>query len=348
MRSVWVHTILCVSVFACDTKGEHGFISGGGNPGPGAAHAPLDAWGDCAQETEVHFDSDALIQTVPPAGAKNVSLHTPVVAFLEEGLTLDDVDSIDVYTGEVLMDGDLVELDRGSSVAIAFVPDEPYQMAKNVRIELELTGGPVSWDFHTGPYEAAFAGDPNLSFERPVTGQGIECELTYFTDNFIGFGDVAITGAEAGPTGATEGNQRLLMSTGEVLGNASIRGTTSFVTSQPLPVVDDPQLKFDYRFLSEEFDENVGQVHDDSFMVLAYGKAGVAFEEVTSVNRVGTTGSSESEFPGLSGVEASDWRTHALTGFNHLGADATITLILTDIGSTVRTSAVSIDHLRVE
>ena len=258
------------------------------------------------------------------------------------------MDALDVYSGDLLVEGDLVELDRGSSVAIAFVPDEPYQMAKNVRIDLEVVGGSDSWDFHTGPYEATTAGDPNLGFERPVTGQGVECELTYFTDNFIGFGDVAITDQEAGPTDATEGRQRLLMSTGEVLGNASIRGTTSFVTSQPLPVVDDPQLKFDYRFLSEEFDENIGQVHDDSFMVLAYGKAGVAFEEVTSVNRVGATDSSESEFPGLLGVEASAWKTHALQGFNQLGADATITLIVTDIGSTVRTSAVSIDHLRVD
>lgn len=348
MRSVLLQSILCLTVYGCDTKAEHGFISGGGNPGPGAADAPLEAWGDCAQESGVSFSSDSLIQTVPPAGARNVSLHTPIVAFLEEGLTLDDVDALDVYSGDLLIEGDLVELDRGSSVAIAFVPDEPYQMAKNVRIELEVTGGSDSWEFHTGPYEATTAGDPNLSFERAVTGQGVECELTYFTDNFIGFGDVAITDEDAGPTGATEGTQRLLMSTGEVLGNASIRGTTSFVTSQPLPVVDDPQLKFDYRFLSEEFDENIGQVHDDSFMVLAYGKAGVAFEEVTSVNRVGATDSSESEFPGLSGVEASAWRTHALQGFNQLGADATITLIVTDIGSTVRTSAVSIDHLRVE
>ena len=78
------------------------------------------------------------------------------------------------------------------------------------------------------------------------------------------------------------------------------------------------------------------------------GRAGVAFEEVTSVNRVGTENSYDASFPGLVGAEASEWRTHTLTDFNTLGPDATISLFITDVGSTVRTSAVSIDHLRVE
>lgn len=348
MRAMCLLPISMLFSAGCDTKAEHGFVAGGGEAGSGGGAVFIEAWGDCAEESVADLESDAVVQVVPPPGARNVSLHTPLIAFMEEGFSLDDVESFEVFVDGDLVDGDVVEIDHGSTVAIGFAPLDAYGSAVEVAATLEVPGGEVSWQFHTGPYESTMAGDPNLSFEQHVTNQGIECEYTYFTDNFIGFGDVAITDADAGPTGATEGSQRLLMTTGEVLGNASIRGTTSFVTSQPLPVVDDPQLKFDYRFLSEEFDENIGQVHDDSFMVLAYGKAGVAFEEVTSVNRVGATASSESEFPGLLGVEASEWRTHALQGFNQLGADATITLIVTDIGSTVRTSAVSIDHLRVD
>jgi hypothetical protein len=37
-----------------------------------------------------------------------------------------------------------------------------------------------------------------------------------------------------------------------------------------------------------------------------------------------------------------------VSDFNTLGSDATISLFITDVGSTVRTSAVSVDHLRVE
>jgi hypothetical protein len=332
----------------CDTKAEHGFVAGGGEAGSGGGAVFIEAWGDCAEESVADLESDAVVQVVPPPGARNVSLHTPLIAFMEEGFSLDDVESFEVFVDGDLVDGDVVEIDHGSTVAIGFAPLDAYGSAVEVAATLEVPGGEVSWQFHTGPYESTMAGDPNLSFEQHVTNQGIECEYTYFTDNFIGFGDVAITDQTAGATDPTDGRNRLLMTTGEVLGNASIRGTTSFVTSQPLPVVDEPILRFDYRFLSEEFDEYVGTVHDDRFLVFAHGKAGMVLEEVTSVNRIGVDGSSDAPFPGLINSEASEWSTHTMMGFNTLGADATVTLIVTDVGESDRTSAVSVDHLRVE
>ena len=274
--------------------------------------------------------------------------YTPIITFLGEGFDIDDIDEYDVSSNGWKVEGDVVELDRGDTTVLAFAPVDPYDVAGEVSVRIEGPGGPVEWAFHTGPYEPTMAGRPNLSFENTVVPQGIECEYTYFTDNFIGFGDVAITDAEAGPTGATDGVSRLLMTTGEVLGNASVRGTSSFVTSQPMSVIDDPELLFDYRFVSEEFDENVGNVHDDSFLVVAHGRAGVVFEEITSVNRIGIEESDDVSFPGLMGAEASEWQTHAVSDFNTLGSDSTISLFITDVGSTVRTSAVSVDHLRVE
>ena len=107
-------------------------------------------------------------------------------------------------------------------------------------------------------------------------------------------------------------------------------------------------LSFDYRFLSEEFDDYVGAVHDDRFLVFAYGKAGMVLEEVTSVNDIGVDDSTDAPFPGLINSEAGEWRTHSLRGFNTLGADATVTLIVTDVGEPHRTSAVSVDNLRLE
>ena len=348
MRTVLCAPILAVCVLGCDAKQDHGFVSAGGNPGPGVGGTVMDAWGKCDEESKAELNSDSVVQTAPPPGAKNVSVHTPILTFMEEGYTLDDIDDYDVSSNGWKVEGDLVSLDRGNAEVLAFAPIDPYEVAGEVRVRIEASGGPVEWAFHTGPYEPTMAGEPNLSFEKPVVPQGIECEYTYFTDNFIGFGDVAITDAEAGPTSATDGASRLLMTTGEVLGNASVRGTTSFVTSQPMPVIDDPILRFDYRFVSEEFDENVGILHDDSFLLVAHGQAGVVFEEITSVNRIGTEESHDVAFPGLLGAEASDWRTHTVTNFNTLGSDSTISLFITDVGSTIRTSAVSIDHLRVE
>ncbi len=348
MRSMCLFAIVVSFSAGCDTKAEHGFIAGGGEPGAGAGSTFLEPWGDCAEEDGAELGSDSVVQVVPPPGAKNVSSHTPVLAFLEEGLTLDDVDRFDVFVNGEAADGDVVEITRGDTTLLGFAPMESYGSAVEVAISMEVPDGEVFWQFHTGPYESTMAGDPNLSFERHVTNQGIECEYTYFTDNFIGFGDVAITDQSAGATDPTDGSNRLLMTTGEVLGNASIRGTTSFVTSQPLPLVDEPTLRFDYRFLSEEFDDHVGAVHDDRFLVFAYGKAGAILEEVTSVNGIGVDDSSDAAFPGLVNSEANEWSTHTMDGFNTLGADATVTLIVTDVGETSRTSAVSVDFLRVE
>jgi hypothetical protein len=348
MQSVWWTAILCALTVGCEAKQEHGFIAVGGETGPVGGSAGLTAWGSCGAELPAELDSDAVVQVVPPPGARNVSVHTPIIAFLEEGYTLDDIDHFDVSSNGWGIDGDLVTIERTASTAIGFAPLDPYDVAGEVLITMEIMGGEVEWQFHTGPYEDTVAGNPNLSFENAATAQGIECEYTYFTDNFIGFGDVAFTAEEAGATGATDGESRLLMTTGEVLGNASVRATTSFVTSQPLPVVTAPNLSLDYRFVSEEFDENIGPIHDDSFLIMAHGQNGVVFEEITSVNRIGAADSTDIDFPGLVGAEASEWRTHTLTGFNTVGSDATITIFLTDVGSTVRTSAVSVDNLRVE
>jgi len=275
-------------------------------------------------------------------------VHTPAVIYLEEGYSMDDIDYFEVTSNGWSIDGDLVELESGGTAIVGFAPVDSYDVAGEVRVNMEIMGGEVEWQFHTGPYEDTVAGNPNLSFEKPATAQGIECEYTYFTDNFIGFGDVAFTSDAAGNTGATDGDSRLLMTTGEVLGNASVRATTSFVTSQPFPMLSAPVLYFDYQFISEEFDEHLGSVHDDSFLIMVHGQQGVVLEEVTSVNRIGATGSSEALFPGLVNAEGSEWRTHTVTGFNVVGADATISLFVTDVGNVDRTTAVSVDNFRTE
>jgi len=352
MRAMCKPAIVGAFVVGCAGDPDHGFLSVGGENTPGAASSGLSAWGDCGPEPEVEKSSSAVVQTVPPSGARNVSVHTPAIVYLEEGFTRDDIE-FEVTSNGWAIDGDVVDLDSGGTSIVGFAPLDPYDVAGEVVVKLRvrMEDGSVDtmdWQFHTGPYEDASAGNPNLSFENPATANGVPCEYTYFTDNFIGFGDVAFTSDEAGTTTATDGDSRLLMTTGEVLGNASVRATTSFVTSQPLPLVSDSTLRFDYRFISEEFDGNLGSTHDDSFLVMIHGQQNAVLEEITSVNRIGSSGSSETQFPGLVNAKGSEWRIHAVTDFDTVGANATISFFVTDVGNSERTSAVSIDNLRTE
>lgn len=334
-------------VFGCEAKQDHSFVSVGESSDLAPGGSSLSPWGDCLENTPAGRISEAVVQVAPPPSAQNVSVHTPMMLFMDEGYGLAHIDAFDVTSNGWGIDGDLMELERDGAAIVGFAPLDPYDVAGEVKVEMEIDGEVSEWQFHTGPYEDSVAGNPNLSFENPATAQGIECEYTFFTDNFIGFGDVAFTDAEAGDTAATDGSSRLLMSTGEVLGNASVRGTTSFVTSQPLPMVSAPELLLDYQFISEA---SYGDVEGpgDSFLILAHGEQGMVFEEIANADLLSDDELVEVEFPGLVRPRATEWATHVVSGFNQVGANATISLFVTDVGSTARTSAVSVDNLRVE
>ena len=353
MHKVCRSAILVAALSGCSADPDHGFRSVGGSNAPGPGSSGLSAWGECGPESEVDASVDSIVQTVPPAGARNVSVHTPASLYMEEGYTRDDIEYFEVTSNGWGIDGDIVDLKTGGTTIVGFAPLDSYDVAGEVVISVDVRNkngslDSMEWQFHTGPYEDVAAGDPNLSFENQATPNGIPCEYTYFTDNFVGFGDVAFTDQIAGNTAATDGSSRLLMTTGEVLGNASVRATTSFVTSQPLPLVQTPVLRFDYQFISEEFRENVGSTHDDSFLIMIHGQQNAVLEEITSVGRMGTSGTSDTEFPGLVNAKGSEWKTHTVVDFDTVGADATISLFVTDVGNSERTTAVSVDNLRTE
>ena len=85
-----------------------------------------------------------------------------------------------------------------------------------------------------------------------------------------------------------------------------------------------------------------------SFLVMIHGQQNAVLEEITSVNRIGSSGASETQFPGLVDAKGSDWKTHTVVDFDTVGADATISLFVTDVGNSERTTAVSVDNLRTE
>ena len=69
MRAMRFLSILIPFAAGCDTKAEHGFIAGGGEPGSGAGSVSLESWGDCAEESHAELASDVVVQVVPPPGA---------------------------------------------------------------------------------------------------------------------------------------------------------------------------------------------------------------------------------------------------------------------------------------
>ncbi len=348
MRSVFLSAILGLYSLGCESKSDHGFVTVGGEHGEVAASSAVDAWGDCKAEGVTGVGSEAVVQTIPPPEAGNVSVHTPIIAFLEAGYTRADIEDFEVTSNGWGIDGEMVSFERRGTTVVGFAPLDPYDVAGEVIIRMNIAGDSARWQFHTGPYEDTVAGNPNLSFESPSTTQGTPCQYTYFTDNFIGFGDVAITEESAGATDATDGKSRLLMSTGEVLGNAAVGSTSSYVTSQPFPMVSAANLRFDFRFVSEEFTDFDGDIYDDSFLVMVHGQQGVVFEEISSVSRVGIDGAHPMPFPGMVDAQAAEWRTHTLSRFNSVGSNATISFFLSDVGDPSRTTAVSVDNLRVE
>jgi hypothetical protein len=63
---------------------------------------------------------------------------------------------------------------------------------------------------------------------------------------------------------------------------------------------------------------------------------------------MGLSGTSDTAFPGLVNAKGSEWKTHTVVDFDTVGADATISLFVTDVGNSERTTAVSVDNLRTE
>ena len=96
-----------------------------------------------------------------------------MMLFMEDGYGLGDIDAFDVTSNGWGIDGDLMELERDGAAVVGFAPLDPYEVAGEVRVEMEIDGEVVDWRFHTGPYEDTAAGNPNLSFENPSTGHRV-------------------------------------------------------------------------------------------------------------------------------------------------------------------------------
>jgi len=310
-------------------------------------------WGDCAAQPTPAWSLVAA-QTVPTPGAKNVSPYAPILVFLAASFAPGDIGADQL---SVKIDGDEIRgrfkaITRSTTTVFAFVPLEPWPASSEVSVKIDYYIDTWSFGFTTGPWDATTLGTltdtADLGFEGPATSTGDPCEAVIDNGTVLGFGDAYIGPDAYGPLAPTEGSQHLLLSTSEVLGGAALGGTTSYATTRPIDTAGASAVKFDKRFVSEEFDEYVGAVFDDGLFLVVSGPNDVAFKEVAGVNDIGKADSTPDSFPGLSDAELGPEGTGGKPDLSELGSPIVLTWVLTDVSDPLLTSVAQIDHIRLE
>ena len=292
-----------------------------------------------------------VVQVVPPVGSTSASACTPAIFFLGQPYPDETELSVTVTgaSGDTLDIGDPGSLVRLSSAAgntiLVLAPGEPYPAGASVSVSI------VQQDPGGQPFgaEATFT----IRDETPAL-TGVR-ELEEGGDAVWGQGDFAQS-LEAGVPGfLTAGPSSLALSTGQLLGGSSIDSRSSFVSLGPLRptrrVSLGPfglgsrivRLRFEYDFMSLEFDEFVGTVYDDAFVVVISGPGGVEARLVTSVNLIGEVAS---VVPEGGGAEHTEWREFLLTA--EVGSPACVTFMITDVGDDRLESLVAIRSLSLD
>jgi len=341
-------TFLLGLLGACSSSGEK-LDSGGGFAG--GASTP--GWGECAAQDTPSWSGIAA-QTVPTPGATNVSPYAPILVFVAASFDAGSVsqDQLTVRVDSEVVSGRFKAITRSTTTVFAFVPSEPWPADSEVKVKIDYVIDTWSFSFSTGPWDAgsidALTSTADLGFEDAATSEGDDCEAVVDNGTVFAFGDAYIGPDAYGSLAPTEGDQHLLLSSGEVLGGAAIGGTTSYATTRPLDTGGATSVKFDKRFVSEEFDEYVGAVYDDGLFFVVWGPDGIAFKEVAGVNDIGSADSTAGNFPGLTDAEVGPEGTGGKPDLSDIGSPVVLTWVLTDVSDPLFTSVAQIDNIRFE
>jgi hypothetical protein len=144
---------------------------------------------------------------------------------------------------------------------------------------------------------------------------------------------------------------------GVVSETQALYSTTSVLATGDITVPDGKTtLKFEYDFVSAEFNEFVGSEFDDTFVVAIRGSSGVHSEVVTSVNIVGMVcdaGLLELPEPftaadsTLLDAGSTGWKAKSVN-ISSLGNPISIAFTVSDVGDSAYTTIVFIDNIRFE
>jgi hypothetical protein len=334
---------LTVLAIGC-SDGKVGVFANGGSPSK--VGADIAAWSSCAAQPMESTGSDALVQTVPPPFGKNVSPVSPIVGFLGAGVGLGvlDLDEARVFAGddEVFFSARTLAGETGN--AFGLFPDQPLPTQTAIRIEMLVDGDPVTWTFHTGGYEIGDIEYPNFGFEVEIPESFDDCQDELFTHTFYGFGDLMITSEAAGPAEPAEGDQHLLMSTGEVLAGAAVGSTSSFISSHFVQTGGADILGLKTRFFAEPEEELVGR--EDLLLLVLQGEFGTRLIELGGASEA--RDGPETSFPGLLSARGGEEQSHTIHNIAELGDSIVLSLYLTDMGDPSGASAVAVDDIQLK
>jgi hypothetical protein len=312
----------------------------------------------------------SVVQIIPPDGSEAVDPGTIIALFFDDALIASTVTASSVQVTHQI-NGDPIpgQLFLGQSQAgntiVTFVPSGTLPLSEFIDVYLPAAGG-VQDD---GGNELAYA--QGMSFKTAGSS------AASFDSNNWGFeigdagiifnGDGAILVSPQGEIATESGSYMAAISSGEdyqgegvVSSNEALDYTTSVLTTGDITVTANT-LKFDYDFVSAEFNEWVGSEFDDTFIVAVRGPSGVHSEVVTSVNIVGTVPSIPVSLPaafteadstlaegdGEDGAGRTGWKTKSLD-VSSLGSPISISFIVSDVGDDILTTIVFIDNIRFE
>ncbi|MBN2323188.1 MAG: Ig-like domain-containing protein [Spirochaetes bacterium] len=312
----------------------------------------------------------SVVQAVPPNMSSGVDPATVIALFFDDALIASTVTTSSVQvTRQVNGDPIAGQLFLGQSQAgntiVTFVPSGTLPLSEWIDVYLPATGGvqddggnelayAQGMSFQAaGSSAPALPGD-NLSFEQGDTG-------------IVFSGDGIRLGGAQGEIAPSDSSWMAAISSGEdyigggvVSSNEALDYTTSILTTGDITVTANI-LKFDYDFVSAEFNEWVGSEFDDTFVVAVRGPSGVHSEVVTSVNIVGTVPSVPVSLPaafteadytlasgdGEDGAGRTGWNTKSLD-VSSFGSPISIAFIVSDVGDSDWTTIVFIDNIRFE
>jgi hypothetical protein len=290
-----------------------------------------------------------IAQAIPSESGRVYPSNMPIVFFLDDKILLSSIttESFIVKENNVAVGGVISVNEASNGFAIfTFTPKHTFKSSAGIDItltsQLKDDGGngfdqEITYSYTTAAAQPA-SFDTNGGFENGNDGV-----------NFIGDGNI-ITSPQ-GCMSAFGGSNFGAISTGDHLisGDDAIGGAASVMIVGPIADAVST-VTFNYNFLSAEFQEYVGSVYDDSFVVIVYGDDGAYTEMVNSVNLIGLDGNTQcTGFPGMSDAGddyygSTGWLNKTMT-FPSVGANAHVIFIATDVTDHIFSTIVGVDDV---
>lgn len=290
-----------------------------------------------------------IAQAIPSESGRVYPSNMPIVFFLDDKILLSSItiESFIVKENNVAVGG-VISINEASNGFAIFTFTPKHTFKPSAAIDITLTTAlkddagngfdqDVTYSYTTSAMQPV-SFDTNGGFENGNDGV-----------SFIGDGNIMTSpqGCMA-PFGGTNFGA---ISTGDHLisPDDAIGGASSVMIVGPVADAVS-SITFNYNFLSAEFNEYVGSVYDDSFVVIVYGDDGAYTELVNSVNLIGLDGNTQcTGFPGMAdaGDEyygATGWLTKTMT-FPSVGANAHVIFIATDVTDHIFSTIVGVDDV---